>query len=175
MLCGIPVTSVPRTLLDLAASLHMDGLRRACREAEVQRLFDLRAVDELLGRSAGRRGVRRLRMVIDDLREPELTRSELEQRFLELCRRAEFPRPRVNMGVSIGAERLEVDFAWPAQRLIVEVDGRRFHDTGFAFERDRRRDQLLALGGWQVIRATWLQLTREGAQLAATVGSLLGP
>ena len=77
------------------------------------------------------------------------------------------------MLVSVGGETLEVDFAWPARRLVVEVDGWRYHGTGSAFERDRRRDRLLALGGWRVIRATWLQLRREEAELAAAIGSLL--
>ena len=122
---------------------------------------------------AGRRGVRRLRAVIEGMREPDLSRSELEDRFLGLCRRAGLPRPRVNMLVSVGGETLEVDFAWPARRLVVEVDGWRHHGTGSGFERDRRRDRLLALGGWRVIRATWLQLRREEAELAAAIGSLL--
>ena len=86
------MTSVARTLLDLAGTVR-PGMRRACREAEVLRLFDLRATDELLGRSAGRRGVRRLRAVIEGMREPDLSRSELEDRFLGLCRRAGLPRP----------------------------------------------------------------------------------
>ena len=147
----------------------------ACREAEVLRIFDLRAIDELL-RALPRAGagVRRLRAVIADLREPDLTRSELEAAVpgaLPARRRCHWPR--VNSTVAVGDQRFEVDFAWPASRLIVELDGRRFHGTASAFERDRRRDRLLALGGWRVIRATWLQLVREEVELAATVGSLL--
>ena len=111
--------------------------------------------------------------MIDDLREPDLTRSELEERFLALCRRAALPWPRVNSTVAVGDQCFEVDFAWPESRLIVELDGRRFHDNAFAFERDRRRDRRLALGGWRVIRATWLQVVREEVELAATVRTLL--
>ncbi len=170
---GIPLTSVARTLLDLAATVSPRILNRACREAEVHRLFDLTAIEAVLERNPGRRGVRRLQAILDEIVEPQLTRSELEERFLELCRRAGLPRPQVNVTVTVGGERFEVDFAWPSNRLIVEVDGRRFHATGSAFERDRRRDQLLAVGGWRVIRGTWLQVTRGAADLTAVVGSLL--
>lgn len=173
MVSAVPTTSVARTLLDLAAVLHPDGLRRACSEAEVRRHFDLGAVTELLIRARGRRGVRRLQAVIDDLDEPDLTRSELDARFLDLCRRAGLPRPQVNTALAVSGEVLEVDFAWPSHRLIVEVDGRRFHGSQSAFERDRRRDQLLTVCGWRVIRSSWLQVTRGPAEPAATVRALL--
>lgn len=170
---GIPATTVARTLLDLASVVGPDALRRACREAEVQRLFDLRAVNDLLNRSRGRRGVRVLRNVVEGMGEPSHTRSELEERFLGLCLQAGLPRPSVNSTVEVAGEILEVDFAWPSHHLVVEADGRLFHDTASAFERDRRRDQLLARAGWRVIRCTWRQATREPGDLVATIRSLL--
>jgi hypothetical protein len=170
---GIPCTSVARTLLDIAAIVGVETLGAACREAEVLRLFDLNAVEDVLRRNPGRRGIRRLRAVLGDLQEPGLTRSELEMLFLDLCREAGIPTPSVNRLIVVDGGMLEVDFCWERERLIVEADGRRFHATGSAFERDRRRDQLLALAGWRVIRVTWLQVTREREVLAVTIRGLL--
>ncbi|MFN8161422.1 MAG: DUF559 domain-containing protein [Solirubrobacterales bacterium] len=170
---GIAVTGVARTLLDLAAVLPPDAVRRACEQAEIRRLFDLASIRRVIAENTGRRGVDALRTVIDDLAEPEGTRGELEDRFLGLCRAAGLPRPRVNALVTAGGARFEVDFSWPGARLIVEADSRRYHATGSAFERDRRRDQALTLAGWRVIRCTWRQVTGDPRPLAATVGALL--
>ena len=90
-------------------------------------------------------------------------RSELERRFLELVRRGRHPSPVVNARIA----GHEVDFHWPAQRLIVETDGRATHDTATAFEHDRARDLDLHLAGWQVVRLTWSQVTRQPYRVAA--------
>jgi very-short-patch-repair endonuclease len=98
-------------------------------------------------------------------------RSVLEEQFLDLCRRTRLPLPDVNTRI----EGFEVDFAWPAQRLIVEVDGYAFHGGPAAFERDRARDAALALAGWRVLRFTWHQITREPERVAAVIrGSMAG-
>jgi hypothetical protein len=153
---GIPLTSLPRTLLDLATILRPDRLERAIEEAERLEVFDLWAVEELLSRSRGRRGVARLRSALSAYREPAFTRSELERRFLELVKGAGLPRPSANAWV----ERHEVDVLWRRERLVVELDGYEFHRTRAAHERDRRRDEDLALAGYHVIRLTWKRLQR---------------
>lgn len=149
-------------------------LRAAIAEAEVQRSLDLAAIHELIKRSRGRRGVARLRMLVDAL-DPEArrTRSELERRFLSLCHRAGLPLPEVNASLYLGDVRVEPDFLWREARLIVEADSRRFHDTFSAFDTDRRREQRLQLAGWRVSRCTWAQVEREPRQLAATIRGLL--
>jgi hypothetical protein len=132
---GIPVTSIARTLLDLAAVLPYRRLVRIVEEAERLRLFDLRAVERLLARNPGRRGVRALRAAIAAAGYATVpwTRSELEREFLKLCRHASLPQPAVNIWV----EGCEVDAAWLEQKLLVELDSREFHFTPGAFERDR--------------------------------------
>lgn len=169
---GIPCTTMTRTLIDIAPLVSLGALRRACNQAELRNGVDFSA---LRAAAAGsRRGAKALRTVLADLApEPELTRSELEERFLDLCRRVGIPRPSVNAVVPVDGGALEVDFCWRSQRLIVEADGRRFHGTESAFERDRRRDQQLAVAGWRVIRCTWLQVTREPGDLAGTIEDLL--
>jgi len=171
---GIPCTSVARTLLDLAAVVPIRELRNAVTQAEVERVFDLNAVREVIGRSRRRRGVARLRQVVatHDPRD-EYARSELERRFLALCRKAGLPLPEVNVSLPLNGDRLEVDFLWRDARLIVETDGRRSHHTLAAFESDRRRDQRLKLTGYEVIRCTWNQVTEDPIELTQTLRALL--
>jgi very-short-patch-repair endonuclease len=98
-----------------------------------------------------------------------LTRSELEELFLELCHRARLPRPSVNAWV----EGLEVDFLFPEQRVIVETDSWRHHRTRHAFERDRQRDAVHARVGYRTLRFTHHQLTAEPRTLAQAVTAAL--
>jgi hypothetical protein len=147
----------------------------AIEQAEILRLFDLRAVDDVLARADGRRGAAALRAVLSEIRlGTTLTRSTLEERFLAICRGAGLPPDAVNAWVPHpeggGAE---ADFLWREQRLIVEVDGREVHTTHGAFERDRRRDQRLMLAGWRVVRFTWRQVYFEPAYVADTLKALL--
>jgi very-short-patch-repair endonuclease len=171
---GIPCTTVGRTLLDLAAVIPMWQLRKALAEAEVLRIVDLSALRALLQRSRGRRGVARLRLILDELHpETRRTRSELERMFLRMCRQGELPTPEVNVALKAGGRRLKPDFLWRDAGLIVEADSRRFHDTDSAFQNDRQREQLLQLAGWRVSRCTWEQVEREPRRLAQTIKGLL--
>ena len=172
---GIPCTSVARTLLDLAAVVDRRALARACDEAEVQRVFDLRAIEELLARSRGRRGAAALRAVLrDHAIGTTLTRSELEERALALFDRFAIARPEVNVAVACrpGVAH-EVDFLWRAQRLVLETDGGRFHSTPRAIERDRRREAELVMAGHRALRTTWTQVEREPRTMARMVAAAL--
>jgi very-short-patch-repair endonuclease/predicted transcriptional regulator of viral defense system len=167
---GIPVTSVPRTLLDLAEVVAPRALERVFEEAERLRVLDLRAVQSALDRSHGRRGARALRALVAEYRdEPPPTRSELERDFLDLCRDAGLPRPAVNARVG----EYEVDMLWRSERLVVEIDGRGFHQARAAFERDRRRDAQLQVDRYRVVRITYRRLTREPRAVADMIGRLL--
>lgn len=171
---GIPCTTMARTLLDLSAVVSVRELRRAVAEAEVQRALNMNAVRELLQRSRGRRGVARLRLLVETL-DPETkrTRSELERMFLALCRRAGLPLPEVNPLIDLGDVRFRPDFLWRDPHLIMETDGRRFHDTFSAFDSDRRREQRLLLAGWRVSHCTWAQVEQEPRALAEIIRGLL--
>jgi hypothetical protein len=170
---GIPCTTVARMLLDLAEVIDRRGVERAVEQAEVLRLFDGRAVDAVLARADGRRGAAFLRAVLDDFADCGLTASELEEAILALCRAAGVPAPAVNPWGALDAQEMKVDFLWRSERLIVEADGRAFHTTRHAFERDRRRDQDLLLAGYQVVRFTSGQITREPGRVAQTIKALL--
>jgi len=167
---GIPVTTPPRTLLDLAAVLSPRALRRAVDQAEVLRLADPLSLPDLLIRYPRRRGVRELRRIVEEGRlGTTITRSELEERFLTFLDDAVLPRPNVNTRI----EQMEVDFAWPSAGLVVELDGFASHGTRSAFERDRARDRKLQAAGWRAVRVTWRQLHDAPHSLAREFEILL--
>jgi hypothetical protein len=168
---AIPVTTVPRTLLDLAGVLDERRLRRAFHQAEVPRLLDVAAVEEVLSRATGRRGVVALRRLLD-IPAPS-TRGELEAAFLDLCQAAEVPMPAVNTRVPVAGRTIEVEFLWPQHGLVVETDGAAVHATRRAFEEDRRRDVALQLSGLRVARFTWRQVTEAPGEVEAALRGLL--
>jgi hypothetical protein len=168
---GIPVTTVARTLLDLAEVLRANEVERAFDEAERLRLLDMRALAAVCERATGRHGLRVLRPLLADAR-PSVaeTRSPLERVFLSFCRDHGLPLPAVN----VLAAGFTVDALWPKQRLVVELDSYEFHGRSRgAFERDRARDAALQLAGYRVVRITWRRLTREPEAVAATIRALL--
>jgi very-short-patch-repair endonuclease len=142
---AIPVTNPARTLTDLGRVLPARQFAAALREAEC------------------------LRLPIGDCFESDLTRSELERRFLRLCRRHRVPMPEVN--VRLGP--FLVDFLWRDERLVVETDGYRFHGGRSAFESDRARDVELKLRGYTVVRLTHRQVVNEPSRVATTLRALL--
>jgi very-short-patch-repair endonuclease/predicted transcriptional regulator of viral defense system len=169
---GVPITSVARTLVDLAAVLGPDALERAVHQAEVLQLLDVRQVDAALARSAGRRGTGRLRAIVREP-SPGTTRSELEERFLALCRLARLPVPRLNLNLPTSEGLVEVDACWPMAQLVVELDGAAAHRTSRAFHADRRRDAALAAQGYVVVRLTWERVTREADAVADEIRRIL--
>jgi very-short-patch-repair endonuclease len=168
---GIPVTTLARTLLDLAEVVTRTRLDGALESAQQARTFDLRAVDAVIDRNPGRHGIRPLQSALADLRDdPPWVIGDGERRFRALIRRARLPEPRTN--VLVDGEL--VDAHWPAHNLIVEVDGWRFHHTRRAFEEDRQKDVRLTLRGHRVVRYTWRRLARAPGEVEREVAALLG-
>jgi hypothetical protein len=162
---GIPVTTVARTIFDLAASLNLHALQRATREAERLRLDAGPSLPDLIERYPGRAGVRTARILFDSGWSATPTRNDFEDRFLTLVDDARLPRPEVNALIEARGECFEVDFLWRGRRLVVELDGFETHGTRTGFEEDRRRDRVLRLAGFDVFRITWRQLRDGGAAL----------
>jgi hypothetical protein len=157
---GIPVTSVARTLFDLAAVVDRKRLLRAVESSERLGAFDLKALEEVCARNPRRPGSVVLELAARH-HEPQDTRSPLEREFLELCRDAGLPVPAINVVV----DGYVVDALWERQRLVVELDGFAFHGSRRAFEADRTRDAQLQLAGYQVVRVTARRLRDERAAL----------
>jgi very-short-patch-repair endonuclease len=171
---GIPCTTVARTLADLGDVVRRREVEKAVDQAEVLRLFDLRAVNEALERAGPCRGAGTLRAVLRDYERPTITRSELEEQFLALCRTSSLPSPAVNAWITLDdGIAYNADFLWRAERLVAETDGRGFHGKRGAFEHDRLRDQRLTLAGYTVVRFTWRQVEREPRRVAGVLQGLL--
>ncbi len=153
---GVPVTAVPRTLLDFAA-VNPRFLGWALDRTERLGLLDLIAMDALLARSSGLRGVARLRTALDIYRIPGFVRSGLERRFLQLVRDAGLPRPSTNHFIA----GYELDAYWPTERFAVELDTYDYHGSHAAFEADRVRQEGLKLAGIEMIRITGVRMDRE--------------
>jgi very-short-patch-repair endonuclease len=170
LLDGIPVTSVTRTILDLAAVVSKRQLERAVNEMEVRELRARRSLPDLLARYPRRGGTAVLRDLLAD-RESFLgvTESDLEEAFLGLIDRSGLPRPRINADLAIRGRFIRPDFAWPVARLVVETDGGAVHRTDRAFEEDRAKDRILIAEGWRVMRVTWRQLRDSPGEVAADV------
>jgi Protein of unknown function (DUF559)/Transcriptional regulator, AbiEi antitoxin len=171
---GIPCTTLARTLLDLAEVVPRRALERAIDQAEVLRVFDLGAVEEVLSPANGRRGAAQLKLVLAEYAGPTLTDRELEERFFELCERAGVPRPAVNVWITLDdGIAYKADFMWREHKLIAETDGRGFHSHRAAFEHDRLRDQRLTLAGFTVVRFTWRQVVSEPESVVGALRTLL--
>ena len=161
---GLPVTTVVRTLVDLATRLGRDELEATINEADKLDLVDPDALRRALDELKGQRGVPTLRATLDR-RTFTLTDSELERRFLPIARRAGLAKPRTQQIV----EGFRVDFSWPDLGLVVETDGLRYHRTPGEQARDRVRDQALTAAGLTPLRFTRAQVRYEPDHVQRTL------
>jgi very-short-patch-repair endonuclease len=170
---AIPVTTVARTLVDLAGVVSRDHLAKALREAEHQRTADLQQIEEAMRRTRNRpgRGHATLRAVLQEHahRGTQLTRSVLEDRFAALLDAHDLPRARINAHV----EGYEVDAFWPHAGLVVELDGWERHRDRHAFQRDREKGNALTAAGLTVLRFTHDDVVNRPADVAGRIGALL--
>jgi very-short-patch-repair endonuclease len=165
---GIPVTTVPRTLVDLAAVLNEEELARAFHEAAVRHGTTPDHVETVLGRRQNWPGAGNLRRVLWG--DEPVTLSRLETLFLRRLREAALPLPEVNQVV----DGLYVDCRWPQHRLTVELDGYRYHHTRHAWEQDHRRERAARTRGDEFRRYTWGDAAEQPAPMLAELTSLLG-
>jgi very-short-patch-repair endonuclease len=166
---GVPVTAVPRTLLDLAACVSRRRLEEAIERAERLGLLDLAQIDSLLGAVRGHAGRGRLRRALEIHRDPAFTRSGGERRLLALICEAGLPRPAVNTFV----QGFELDLYWARERFAVELDGWKTHRSRSAFESDRRRQEELKLGGIEIVRITGRRLQLQPDEVVERLKVLL--
>lgn len=173
---GIPVTTVPRTVLDLASTATIDEVEVAIRQVEFLRLHDKLSLLDLIERYPGRRGVARVRVTLGRIEALPVgrVRSPLETKFLPFLRRYRLPRPRLNDWIVAGERRFQVDCHWAGTGQIVELDSWQAHGTRTAHREDRARDRVLRASGYEVTRITWAQLDDEPREIAADLRRLLG-
>lgn len=166
---GFPVTTVARTIFDLAEVVPFESLKGAAEEADRLKLLRLSELKKACERGLGRRALRPVRRLLAELGVPDQGRSPLEIRFPAFIREHRLPPPVQNVHVLDH----EVDALWPAAKLVVELDSWEHHGHRAAFERDRARDPKLLLAGYRTIRVTHRRLDREATQLAAEIRQLL--
>jgi Transcriptional regulator, AbiEi antitoxin/Protein of unknown function (DUF559) len=170
---GIPLTSMPRTLFDLAAVLTKRQLERALNEVEVRQLTDRLSIPDLLARYPRRHGTATLRALLASDTPGGVTDRELEECFVAFLDAYELPRPYFNADLMLRGRHFKIDCLWRQERLAVELDGRATHGTRKAFESDRERDRILLVEGWRSMRITWRQLHDDASTLAADLRQLL--
>lgn len=171
---GISVTTVVRTLIDLAAVTPVGRLEAALDDALRRELTDVASVQTRLEQLAarGRRGVRSLRALLAE-RDASTSASEsvLETRFLRLLRERELPEPVPQFVIRTPAGRFiaRTDFAYPDARLVIEVDSYLHHGGRRKFEDDLRRRTELVAAGWQVVHVTARQIQRGAPEICALI------
>lgn len=167
---GIPVTTVPRTFVDLAETASRRRLERTLDEAEYQRVLDLTAFQHAIALNSGRAGAKRLARALEGHTVGSTrTNDGLEESFFLLCRDAGLPDPVVKAHIG----PYEVDFLWPDARLVVETDDRASHERNATYERDRDRDGHLQEAGYRLRRFTWKKITNEPDEVIRSLKALL--
>jgi hypothetical protein len=171
---GIPVTSVARTLLDIADSQPRRAAERATDEAENNRVLDLIELQREIEANPGRRGAGVLQAILAEHRiGSTLTRNELEERFLACCRNAGVPAPEeVNADIVLpDGSHEQGDFTWWTRRLVIETDGFATHATRRGMTRDRQKARRLRQAGWRVEAFTWDEVVLTPAAVEAELPS----
>ena len=160
---GVPITSPARAVFDLASQAPDWEVAAAYEEGLIKGLFDRDAMIRMAMRHKGRRGIRKIRVLIDRDAPPSVTIKKAHLLLLELIRSSGLPHPRTEYEINGKA----ADIAWPEAKLVVEMDGGAFHNTIGRIERDKVRDAERAAVGWLTIRVTWNELTkRPGAVIS---------
>jgi very-short-patch-repair endonuclease len=163
---GIPMTAVARTICDLAATEPVDEVEHAFQEALYRDIVTTTALAAVLEREPKRKGASIIKALLAD---PRLTRSERERRLLRLLDQAQLPRPITNVHL----HGYLVDAYWPDQGLVLEFDGWQGHGHRDAFERDRKRDQVMLANALRPMRATDRHLQHEPVALVARIAQAL--
>jgi len=176
---GILTTSTARTVADIGVPHGIGAAARFMDEGRRLGILDLQEAAELHHAIArkGRNGAGPARQLIAErLKWNEITESQLEDRFLRIVQRARLPRPVSQYWLKdneVCVARL--DFAYPQQRVAIELDGAAFHSDPASFRRDRERQNRIVLTGWKVLRFTWWDLLAGGAFVIDSVAEALTP
>jgi len=173
---NIPCTTVSRTLLDLAEVITNRQLERAFDQAEILEVLDLNALEDQLERNPTRPGAKAVRHVLDTHyigKTP--TANDNEEALLAITRELGIPDPECNAFIILddGGPPIKADAVWRDQKVVIEADSDKWHNTRQRFEQDRVRDQRLTAAGWKIIRTTWKQMTQRPHELRPLLLKLL--
>jgi predicted transcriptional regulator of viral defense system len=166
---GLPVTSVARTLVDLAGTSSPRALSRVVDRARRRGKLDIAAIDRALDQRRRSYVTERLEEVLRLYRQPVFDRARSELLLLDAIHDAGLPAPRINTW----EEGCEIDAYWEAERFAVEVDGWETHGSREAFESDRLRQEDLKLAGIDSIRIAARRIEQEPQAVARRLKLLL--
>jgi predicted transcriptional regulator of viral defense system len=169
---GVRVTTPARTILDIAATKPFKPLRRMVRQALAEQKVNLRQLLEILHRHPRHPGAAKLRAVIAD--GPAPTRSDLEDLALDLLDSAEIPRPEVNPKLRLDGREIRPDLLFRTQRIVIELDGRRWHHDPLTQRDDADKQAILEAHGYRVLRITWWQIVGHPQQTLRRIRAALG-
>ena len=173
------VTTPARTLVDLGAVAHPDRVEEALDVALRERLTTKEEVEGRLAtlRGRGRRGAGVLAAILESRSEQSIPESRYERIFVREVGNAGLPPPELQYDIyDRGRFLARADAAWPDRRLVVEIDGHRYHATRNQRRNDSVRENALKLAGWQVLRFTTDQVWEERETVVMTVArALSGP
>ncbi len=165
---NLRITNVARTLIDFAFQASTSELANAFGEARAKhRLTDTKLTAALERTPGNHPGAAIVRAILTE--GGSYDRSKAEQLMRKHLKAAGLPQPQTNVMLHSHL----VDFLWPNERLIVEVDGYGTHGNRQAFEADRRRDRAHMAAGYAVIRITWRQLENEPMAVIADIAQAL--
>jgi len=173
---GIPVTTLPRTLMDLGFVVAREDLEAALHDALRRRLTTVQRLDAALRQDGGRgaRGAAGLARLLESAAGAP-TESELERRVLRILNKARLPAPECQHTVETSSGfKARIDFAYPPQKIGIEADGYRWHSSRADWSRDQTRLNELVAQGWRILRITWADIEGGGSRLIANLRSLLG-
>lgn len=172
---GLPVTTVPRTIVDLSRFLTARHLTAVIASAITDQQTSMEAVHTVVNEVArrGKPGIRKLRWILDERAVGPRNGTELERIGAEVLRNGGLPEPRFEYPIPWSPDR-RFDAAYPKSHLAIEWDSRRWHELIEAFARDRERDRQALLHGWRLVRFTWIDVTRTPDEVVSTIKQLLG-
>jgi len=171
---GLAMTSVPRTIVDLAPFLTRRHVAAVLESVIAEQRIGIAAVERVVEQVArrGKPGIRKIRSILDDRRSGPRNGSPLERRGADVLRVGGLPEPRFEYPIPWDPDR-RFDAAFPLERLAIEWDSRRWHELADAFARDRERDRQALLHGWRVVRFTWTDVVDHPSEVVDTVHRLL--
>jgi very-short-patch-repair endonuclease len=164
---GIPITSPARTIFDFASQASRGEVSAAYERGLIERLFTRDDMIVLAMRHKGRRGIKKIRALIDRDAPPTVTIEEAHRMLLELVRSSGLPHPKTEVPIA----RYRVDMLWPDAMLVVEMDSSKWHTTPGKAEHDKKRDSELSAMGYLTIRVTWTDLNKHPGEVIATIAA----
>jgi very-short-patch-repair endonuclease len=173
---AIPVTTVTRTLIDIAGFERAEVVEEALDDALRRGLLTLSRLRWRLRETGGRgrQGTLLLGTLIDARNSPAVPQSVFETRLLRVIRRSGLPMPAIQHEVKTQRGTAILDLAYVQERVAIEADGFRWHSSRQQWDRDRARNNALAMLGWTVIHVTWLQLRDRPDEVLEAIRATLG-